>query len=282
MDSEESDSCVGGDLLKLETKDFVWALAVLGVVIIGLCTLFFGGKGNEIVSYVSFAGTITSVILSVVAIVYSFIQSASSATHSQRLSDISSRIEDTVDTLTDSRTKISGAVEALDKTNKAIGESVETLQTLPSRFERVESEVNKVGGDLSVALTRMSGLQGPSDKSDSPSADPVTIVDRLGSTGLAILYLYVCTARDSKLHLVDAIRKVNALIETPTERFDSVMSLGYLLAFWDATGLIENLGHPKAAKLGDSVDKEVEKRLDMSPKPEFVEVISAIKKALVP
>ena len=59
-------------------RDLYWMMAVFAVILIALVTFWVGGKGNEIVSYVSFASAIVSIILALVAIFYSIVQNVNS------------------------------------------------------------------------------------------------------------------------------------------------------------------------------------------------------------
>jgi hypothetical protein len=55
-----------------------WTIAFATLLLIAIATYWLGGKGNEIVSYVSFASAIVSIILALVAIFYSFVQNVNS------------------------------------------------------------------------------------------------------------------------------------------------------------------------------------------------------------
>lgn len=54
---------------------FWWAVALGCVILLALVTFWVGGKGNEIVSHISFAGAVASIVLAIVAIIYTFVQS---------------------------------------------------------------------------------------------------------------------------------------------------------------------------------------------------------------
>ena len=53
-------------------------MALGGVILLTIVTFWLGGKGNEVVSYISFAGTVASIVLAVVAIIYTFVCSINS------------------------------------------------------------------------------------------------------------------------------------------------------------------------------------------------------------
>lgn len=57
---------------------FRWTIVFGAFLFIGIVTFWLGGKGNEIVSYMSFASTLIAIVLALVAIFYSMIQHTSS------------------------------------------------------------------------------------------------------------------------------------------------------------------------------------------------------------
>jgi hypothetical protein len=59
-------------------KDLYWVIAFAVLALIAIITFWLGGKGNEIVSYISFASALVSIILALVAIFYSFVQNVNS------------------------------------------------------------------------------------------------------------------------------------------------------------------------------------------------------------
>ena len=59
-------------------KDLYWTVAVAAIILLAIVTFWLGGKGNEIVSYMSFASAIVAIILALVAIFYSIVQNVNS------------------------------------------------------------------------------------------------------------------------------------------------------------------------------------------------------------
>ncbi|KPL23052.1 MAG: hypothetical protein AMJ75_06880 [Phycisphaerae bacterium SM1_79] len=57
---------------------FWWAVSLGALLLLAVTTFWLGGKGNEIVSYISFASALASIVLAVVAIVYTFVCSIQS------------------------------------------------------------------------------------------------------------------------------------------------------------------------------------------------------------
>lgn len=58
--------------------NFIWFAAVMLVVFIATVTYWLGGKGNEIVSYISFASALVSIVLAVLAILFAIVYNVNS------------------------------------------------------------------------------------------------------------------------------------------------------------------------------------------------------------
>jgi len=59
-------------------KDLYWVISFAALALIAIITFWLGGKGNEIVSYISFASALVSIVLALVAIFYSIVQNVNS------------------------------------------------------------------------------------------------------------------------------------------------------------------------------------------------------------
>lgn len=57
---------------------FVWFATVVSVVLLATVTYWLGGTGNEIVSYVSFASALVSIVLAVIAILFAVVYNVNS------------------------------------------------------------------------------------------------------------------------------------------------------------------------------------------------------------
>ena len=61
--------------LSTKLKEHVWCvMAFAALLLLAVITYWLGGKGNEIVSYVGFASAVTSIVLAIIVIVYTFYQ----------------------------------------------------------------------------------------------------------------------------------------------------------------------------------------------------------------
>lgn len=121
-------------------KDYKYIIGILVLMIIWVFSLFFGGKGNDVVSYVGFAGTIISIVLSVLAIIYAFYQSTTPNIYAQRLAEASERFQQV---MTDFRTAQLQLSAALD-----------TGATMGRTVSRVDSKLSRLAIKLSSSQDR--------------------------------------------------------------------------------------------------------------------------------
>jgi hypothetical protein len=59
-------------------RDLFYIIAISAIILLAVITYWLGEKGNEIVSYISFASAIVSIILALLAIFYSIVQNVNS------------------------------------------------------------------------------------------------------------------------------------------------------------------------------------------------------------
>lgn len=76
-----------------DKKDFWYSITILVLIISGLTAFYFGGEGSNMVSHVGFAGTIVSILLAVIAIIYSFYQSSTYESATYKLDTSAQKIE---------------------------------------------------------------------------------------------------------------------------------------------------------------------------------------------
>lgn len=91
----------------------LWALIlVLAQLLITQWTIKAAGN-RDIIDYVSFAGTLTSLLLAVLAIVYSYFTTASQKNDADRVSSQLASLDVTIRTLNDSESRLSGELNKL-------------------------------------------------------------------------------------------------------------------------------------------------------------------------
>lgn len=132
----------GGDKNRVNKNSFThreWWMLIIMIIVIQWLIHFWSTKAmssDEMVSYVSFAGTLVSTILAVLAIIYSFIQSASQQTSSEIISREVYRLQDIVDAVNFSTAKVN-----------------DSLEKLPSIIEHLEQIPHTVSDTITQGVT---------------------------------------------------------------------------------------------------------------------------------
>jgi hypothetical protein len=111
----------------VKKKDYQYVIVILVVIIIVIFTFYYGTDNNQITSYMGFAGTITSIILAVAALIYTYYQSTTSQTQAQKLADTSD--------------KLINAMAVLDETQKQLAHSVQTFSFVSNQVAEVDNKI---------------------------------------------------------------------------------------------------------------------------------------------
>jgi len=169
-------SYVERDIMNMAKKDLYCVIAFAVLALIAIITFWLGGKGNEIVSYISFASAIVSIVLALVAIIYSIIQNVNSQ---QNIGEM--------------RTLVSEA-------SRIITEKAGTLADQAMSME-------KVVGQLLETSTKVSGPT-------TPLTDEKFSFDASNASDVVILLFYYL-AKCNELNKLMDLESIAALIESP-------------------------------------------------------------------
>ncbi len=113
-------------------RDLYWVIAFATLILVGVITFWLGGKGNEMVSYIGFAGTLISIILAVVAIFYSIVQGVSSQ---QNIGEMKTLVSEASRIMTEK-------AESMESLLRAQQESVKLTSSPPESRPTVEVKVS--------------------------------------------------------------------------------------------------------------------------------------------
>jgi hypothetical protein len=155
---------------------FWYMLAFAILLLITIITYWLGGKGNEMVSYVSFASALISIVLALVAIFYSMSQNTSSQ---QNIGEMKTLIEQASTLMAEKASAMTDEAKAMRETGRAI---IDKIQPLP-----------EVTGESKT-------LEGPPFQLD---------VSRTGPVLLIVLY---CLGKSCKHHKHISFKEIMALI----------------------------------------------------------------------
>lgn len=145
---------LGVEMAEQENKKFStreWWMFILLIVLIQWLIHFWSTEAlssSAMVNYVSFAGTLASTILAVLAIIYSFVQSASQQTTSEIISREVHRLQNIVSNVNESTSKVNESLEKLPQI-------IEQLENIPST---VSETINQGVSPLTQSQDKISNM----------------------------------------------------------------------------------------------------------------------------
>lgn len=169
------------DTKLLKTHGF-YIILILILVIILLATLRFSGN-TELVSYISFASTISSLFLAIIAIIYSFVSNNS-------LNQTIGQFSNITDQITKNANTISEATNNLDK----------KIEQIPEYIKTVEKNTNETLGIVKDwAINNSQTNPDPNEKDSSSELNNSQIESYLIQSSFAgKILLYACSISNSK------------------------------------------------------------------------------------
>jgi len=123
---------------------FVYVTVILVSLVVGLITIQIGGS-ETVVGYISFAATIASLILAVLAIIYSFVSNANQSTFHSQINDATGSLGKTAAQLQASSDEISKRVLSipalLSSVEASVNSSKELLMKIQGEKQNTKPEV---------------------------------------------------------------------------------------------------------------------------------------------
>lgn len=195
----------------MEAKDYKYIIGYFILAIIGIFTFFYGTDKNQIVSYIGFAGTITSIFLSVIAVIYTFYQSTSSINYTKKLSETSDDFQ--------------GAVEELKETQAQIAASVSAMVALSQQVASVDNKVERLSTFLETPnsphnVVREVGIQ----------IDHEQLISLLSTTSPAGIVSLIVACYHNKNPIASSLPEIIEKLGD-INGITSQYSFGYLVAF---------------------------------------------------
>lgn len=122
----------------LEERTY-YRVIIPSVVFVGIIIFsFYNGENKDVVSHLSLAGTISSIILAVLAIIYSYYLNNSQKIDSNNLREQIIKLSDVVEKINisnDKIVKVDGMIDKLDLSSKRIEELHEKFDTMKNMIE---------------------------------------------------------------------------------------------------------------------------------------------------
>lgn len=133
--------------INIDKKDFYYWMLIMSVICIMWISsdLYLNDKFTE---YISFAGTITSILLGLLAIIYSFVQSIDSNNSVKTLQDISKKLEEFSEEI---QQQVGVFGEFSEGFGDQIGEVTDKIDKALTKLDKVQENIEsiKLSNDLS-------------------------------------------------------------------------------------------------------------------------------------
>ncbi|MET3291834.1 UNVERIFIED_CONTAM: flagellar biosynthesis chaperone FliJ [Brevibacillus sp. OAP136] len=260
---------------KITKKDLCYIIAILICVIVSIFTIKLGDNQN-VINYFGFAGTLISIILAVVALIYSFYQSSTYENSTSKLDNSANKIEEATlklesvsdikevtselqETYTQLNMKVHEIQNIIKTVDKGISEFAITVKenletftnTVEVKFNNIHESVEFTKRDILKELSFKQSTK--SDKTvDSKIMDEeddiIKFMEKFNSNQLVFIYYFYCV---HKLKLtIDFNDFIKWIVENDISSWSEAWKAGkderYLIAtvgyFMAIIRLIENNG----------------------------------------
>lgn len=191
----------------IEKKDMGYWIVILVLVLIGVLTVKLGDN-PDVIDYLGFGGTIASILLAVVALIYSFFQTAASGNTTALLEDSAMRIENVTKSL-EKVNEITNITEKLEESLGALNLISSNMNNVTELFQEGISHIENSRASQEVAITKMDVFLNNFKMSDQEvivedNIDKLGILNLTGVSGrefVTLVSLFLAYDNDKKLNL---------------------------------------------------------------------------------
>lgn len=126
--------------IMITRKDLVYVILILVFIIINS---FVGENtdNKDLIAYIGFSGTITSILLGVIAIIYSFFQSYENSSSKDSLSEQLKRLHNVVDNLEIGVDSIVEVADTIHEIKKEIDHLKESMNSFQNSLDSIENSL---------------------------------------------------------------------------------------------------------------------------------------------
>lgn len=177
-----------------------WLLVLLVVILVQFIvqgSAWIYGSNSSALGYISFAGTIVSIILAVLAIVYSFVQSITQQNSSNTISRQVEKLIDVTNSVDTSKNELGLSLNKLYDVSEAIEKSLSEQEKIHSTVRTIDEKVESLGQDILRHVFDLSEHKG------RPEADGFASQITRGHNGLIMCSLTLFFGNKNRLTYED-------------------------------------------------------------------------------
>ncbi|EPH6348768.1 hypothetical protein ACS0KH_003526 [Vibrio cholerae] len=192
---------------KLETREWVFIMLIVVLIqfIIQASAWLYGGNSGAL-GYLSFAGTAVSIILAVLAIIYSFLQSSAQEKSSSNISSQVTKLVDVVQNIEISKETLQLTLDKLEGVTNELDVSIENQSNLHKEVSSLSSLFNS----LNRSTTMSSGVE------NDLYAKPL----QKGFNGLSLVLVFIYYAAKLRLPASDIVNELAIPVMKKTRNFN--------------------------------------------------------------
>lgn len=192
-------------------REWIMLIILLGIIefLIFYLSYLYDDNGN-ILNFISLAGTVVSILLALLAIIYSyyqnFIQQMSSSTISSQLTtlhDVSTNIKQNTNNL-------STVIEKFEELETKMNDTFVNISELNNKSDMINMKIDNM-------LFKPSITEEDSPKEDSPISERIEYLVNAANLVLYISFMWLYVNDGKEISFVDIVNDLNKLIDRVTE-----------------------------------------------------------------
>ena len=214
--TDSSDSTLSRKIIKVHRN---YIAGILGFAVIMLITANYGGPANTVFTYLSFGSTITSLVLSILAI-FVTVQSSSD------LYKQFTRIDNATDTIKNLSNQIGGTLKGISDSEKNLASTSNTIKTQIDEIvfkvvEKMKEQIQATEHNITEQISSMNAQTSSSIKEDP--IDPIEPTNKqqffkelgkiylntISPTGTVVLYACTLSANKNKSFSINDLLRQN-------------------------------------------------------------------------
>lgn len=260
----------------MKTREWLFTIAIVILIqfIVQVGALIFSSD-NNVLNYISFAGTIVSIILATIAIVYSFVQTTSQQSTSSNISNQVDKLMSIVNQIDSSKKILVGSLEHLNNVSLKLDTSIEHQSKISSQVETLSKSITSPDYEKLSTLFNSELMQKLNTENTNNTDEIHEKILANGYNGTRFICLSLYYGEKNTLTLNETFEKItSAVIHKHVEASDTTELLiqnqaGMFLGVWQMLATLDLLTITNTEKGAFILSKNFANEID-----DFIEFIS--------
>lgn len=225
----------------MKTREWLYIvfIVILLQFIVQAAAWLYGGNSGAL-GYISFAGTIISIILAVLAIVYSYVQSISQQSSAERISSQVDKLIGITDKIDSSKQGLNDTIAHLTNVSSKIDESINYQGEIKDKVDNLATNLSKVNLDKIENMFANASKNKEFSIRSKASGDFYSKPVSTGYGGVTLVCIYLYYGEQLQLNLdevfeIIVMRSINKLV-TKSEGDDGFRAYqeGLFIGVWQS------------------------------------------------